>query len=92
MSEFSFIIFNQLVKCQAINNSVNTMNTESNQSPEFEGQCAFALSTGKKEVEGKENCYLVQGGKKYLFSNPVAKFLWRILPGRKEKAESTWIG
>lgn len=67
------------------------MRTESNQNPEFRGQCAFALSTGKKGVKGKENCYLVQDDKKYLFSNPVAKFLWRVLPGRKAKAESTWI-
>lgn len=66
------------------------MSKESNHDPEFQGQCAFALSTGKKGVEGKENCYLIQDGKRYLFSNPVAKFLWRILPGRREKAESTW--
>jgi hypothetical protein len=66
------------------------MDTASNQPPEFDGQCAFALSTGKKGVHGKENCHLVQDGKKYLFSNPVAKFLWRILPGRKMKAESAW--
>ncbi|WP_421774297.1 hypothetical protein [Gracilimonas sp.] len=66
------------------------MDTESQQSSEFDGQCAFALSTGKKGVHGKENCYLVQDGKKYVFSNPVAKFLWRILPGRVKKAEAAW--
>lgn len=66
------------------------MNKESNPSSEFNGQCAFALSTGKKGVEGKESCYVVQDNKKYLFSNSVAKLLWRILPGRKAKAESTW--
>lgn len=66
------------------------MSKESNQQPEFQGQCAFAISTGKKGVEGKENHVLIQDGKKYLFSKPVAKFLCRILPDRKEKAESNW--
>ena len=61
-------------------------------SPEFEGQCAFALSTGKKGVPGKAGIALEEDGKTYLFSNPVAKFLWKVLPGRKEKAESTWTG
>jgi hypothetical protein len=58
--------------------------------PEFKGQCAFALSLGKQGVTGSESCYSIRDGKKYLFSNPVAKFLFAILPGRKEKAESHW--
>ena len=61
-----------------------------NMQPEFGGECAFALSTGKKGVAGKDTCSEVQEGKKYLFSNPVAKFLWKILFGRREKAETTW--
>ena len=60
------------------------------QSPEFGGQCAFALSTGKNGVLGKNNLFVIQNGKKYLFSNPVAKFLWKIFPGRREKAEACW--
>lgn len=66
------------------------MTEQSQPSPEFAGQCAFALSTGKTGVAGRPNLYAVQGGKKYLFSNPVAKILWRVLPGRKQKAEATW--
>jgi hypothetical protein len=68
------------------------MNTESNQniSPEFNGTCAFALSTGKKDVHSDGSHFLIQDGKKYHFSNAVAKLLWRILPGRKNKAETTW--
>jgi len=66
------------------------MNSQLAQSPEFKGQCAFALSVGKKGVAGKDNCYVIQDGKKYLFSNPVAKFLWRVVPGRKKKAELNW--
>lgn len=63
---------------------------QSEQAPEFDGQCAFALSTGKKGVAGKPALYKVQHAKRYLFSNPVAKFLWSVLPGRRKKAEATW--
>ena len=66
------------------------MTAPSDQLPEFDGQCAFALSTGKKGVAGKPALSTVQDGRKYLFSNPVAKLLWRILPGRRGKAELTW--
>ncbi len=66
------------------------MAAPSEQSPEFDGQCAFALSTGKKGVAGKQSCYAIEDGRKYLFSNPVARFLWRVLPGRKKKAEENW--
>jgi hypothetical protein len=66
------------------------MKPQSESSAEFEGRCAFAVSLSKKDVAGSESCYLIQDGKKYLFSNPVAKLLWRIIPGRKKKAESNW--
>lgn len=59
---------------------------------EFGGECAFAVSLGKKGVPGKPGVYTVRNGKKYLFSNPVAKFLWSILPGREEKARANWSG
>lgn len=57
---------------------------------EYGGQCAFAVSVGKKGVEGKPNHYVIRDGKKYVFSNPVAKLLWSILPGRKRKADTNW--
>lgn len=57
---------------------------------EFDGQCAFALSTGKKGVDGSKDLSLDQDGKTYYFSNFFARFLWKVLPGRREKAESTW--
>lgn len=57
----------------------------------FNGQCAFAVSVGKKDVKATGNHYVIQDGKKYLFSNPVAKVLWTVIPGRKKKAEMNWI-
>ncbi|MBI3563053.1 MAG: hypothetical protein HY080_15190 [Gammaproteobacteria bacterium] len=67
------------------------MNQQSEQSAEFNGHCAFAVSLGKKEMAGNESYYVIQDGKKYLFSNPIVKFLWRVIPGRKNKAESIWL-
>jgi hypothetical protein len=58
---------------------------------EFGGQCAFAVSLGKKEVMCNGKHYLIQKGKKYHFSNPIAKFLWQVFPERKKKAESNWL-
>ncbi|WP_310363224.1 hypothetical protein [Neobacillus drentensis] len=64
------------------------MNQSSNS--EFDGHCAFAESLGKKDVMCNGKNSVVQQGKTYQFSNPVAKLLWLVLPGRKQKAESTW--
>lgn len=58
--------------------------------PEFNGQCAFAVSLGKKNVDCNGKYNIEKNGKKYNFSNPVAKLLWQVLPGRKQKAESNW--
>ena len=66
------------------------MRPQSEPSPQFDGQCAFAVSLGKKGVKGNPSCSAIRDGKKYLFSNPVAKFLWSVLLGRKEKAEANW--
>jgi len=66
------------------------MNQNSEPAPQFNGECAFAVSLGKKGVIGREDLRLVQNGKTYLFSNAVAKLLWKLIPGRKEKAESNW--
>jgi len=60
-----------------------------NKSVEFDGHCAFALSIGKLEVMGTDS-RLTVNNKTYVFSNPVAKFLFRILPNRVEKAEANW--
>lgn len=57
---------------------------------EFDGRCAFAVSLGKPEVEGSHKWSVIQGGKRYLFSNPIAKILWTIAPGRRKKAEERW--
>jgi hypothetical protein len=57
---------------------------------EFEGRCAFAVSTGKTNVMGGTDTATIKG-KTYAFSNPVAKFLFKILPNRIEKAEVNWI-
>lgn len=57
--------------------------------PMYNGHCAFAVSTGKTDVQGGEHA-LVKDGKTYLFSNPVAKLLFRILPNRAAKADKVW--
>ncbi|WP_258103589.1 hypothetical protein [Marinoscillum sp. MHG1-6] len=55
----------------------------------FEGHCAFAVSTNKLDVTGG-NHELVIDGTIYLFSNPVARFLFKVMPGRLEKANQNW--
>jgi hypothetical protein len=56
----------------------------------YEGQCAFGLSTGKTGVEGKSDNSFTDETGTYHFSNPVAKFLWKVLPNRKAKADEAW--
>jgi YHS domain-containing protein len=56
---------------------------------QFDGNCAFAVSTGKMEVKGTAYSSTLDG-KVYFFSNPIAKFLFRILPNRVEKANANW--
>ena len=58
--------------------------------PEYGGNCAFATSIGKKGVKGNPQYSLKIGSKRYIFLNPVAKLLFRILPGRKSKADKNW--
>jgi hypothetical protein len=77
-------------RAEAISVEETILMGESRQAPEFGGECAFALSTGKKGVTGKSTPYTVQDGKKYLLSNPVAKLLWRVLPSRPRRAQATW--
>jgi len=63
--------------------------TNQNKTAEYDGHCAFAVSTGKMEVEGGKNSSTIDG-KTYLFSNPIAKLLFKLLPNRIDKADSNW--
>jgi hypothetical protein len=58
--------------------------------PQFDGECAFAVSLGKSDVAGSAKHQVVADGSTYYFKNPVARFLWRILPNRSQKAEGAW--
>jgi hypothetical protein len=58
--------------------------------PEYEGECAFAVSTGKRHVDGSPKHAIVDGDKTYYFKNGAARFLWKFLPGRAVKADATW--
>ena len=62
---------------------------ESKKALEYDGHCAFALSTGKTDVMGGKHSLTIDD-KTYLFSNPVAKILFRILPNRINKANEAW--
>lgn len=55
----------------------------------YDGHCAFAVSTGKIDVKGGKHT-LTRDGKTYVFSNPVAKLLFKLLPNRIEKANEVW--
>ena len=48
------------------------------------------MSLGKKEVMGLKKYTFVKDGKNYIFSNPIAKFLFRALPNTKNKADVHW--
>jgi YHS domain-containing protein len=56
---------------------------------EYNGHCAFAVSTGKTDVKGG-NHYVTMDGKTYVFSNPIAKLLFKLLPNRIKKANEVW--
>ena len=56
---------------------------------EYNGLCAFALSTGKTDVKGGKHTATING-KTYAFSNPVAKILFKLLPNRIAKADAVW--
>ncbi len=64
-------------------------NDNSSKSAKHDGHCAFAVSTGKTDVKGG-NSSLTIDNNTYLFSNPVAKLLFKLLPGRIEKAANNW--
>ncbi len=56
---------------------------------EYNGHCAFAVSTNKLDVKGGKHSATIDG-KTYIFSNPIAKFLFKILPNRIQKADAAW--
>ena len=55
----------------------------------YDGHCAFAVSTGKTAVKGGKDSAIIDG-KTYKFSNPIAKFLFKVLPNRVGKADAIW--
>lgn len=57
-------------------------------SPRYDGNCAFAVRTGKLDVPGKHETVI--NGQLYRFSNVVAKWLFRVMPGSAEKADANW--
>lgn len=65
------------------------MNTDEPQ-PEYDGECAFAVSTGKRHITGSATRSVVDGDRTYYFKNGVARFLWKVLPGRAAKADAVW--
>ena len=65
------------------------MNSSNSNKVAYDGRCAFAVSTGKTDVNGGKHSLTIDG-RTYMFSNPVAKLLFRILPNRVEKADSVW--
>lgn len=66
------------------------MNTDiQNNTAAYNGHCAFAVSMGKTDVKGGKHSLTIEG-RQYLFSNPIAKFLFKMLPNRIEKADANW--
>ncbi|WP_106794272.1 hypothetical protein [Aquimarina sp. Aq78] len=57
---------------------------------EYNGNCAFAVSTGKIATKASGKYVLTKNGKHYAFSNSIAKFLFKLLPNRIEKANTAW--
>lgn len=58
--------------------------------PEYSGECAFAMSTGKRDVPGSSKHQIVDGARTYYFKNGVARTLWKLLPDRSGKADAVW--
>lgn len=63
------------------------MNPNAPASAEFDGECAFAVSLGKRGVAGKEGCYAIRDGRRYVFSSAVARILWLLIPGRRRASD-----
>ena len=57
---------------------------------QYNGQCAFAVNTGKTNIKAGDKHTLIKDGKVYAFSNPIAKFLFKLLPNRIQKVDEVW--
>ncbi|SNZ00567.1 hypothetical protein [Flagellimonas pacifica] len=57
---------------------------------EYDGKCAFALSLGKEAPKTNGKHTITKGGKTYTFLNPVAKFLFKLFPNSIQKADTAW--
>lgn len=57
--------------------------------PEFDGECAFAVSLGKNDPPQSGAHQADIDGKTYFFQNPVAKFLFKTM-GRANKAHENY--
>ena len=66
------------------------MQTDQPNKSEYDGHCAFAVSTGKLEVAGSPSHALESNGRTFVFKNGAARFLWRLLPDRSAKADQVW--
>ena len=63
---------------------------QTNGNRQYDGQCAFAVSTGKLGVVASPNHTIETDGRTYAFKNGAARLLWRVLPGRAAKADQVW--
>ena len=63
------------------------------QSYEFDGKCAFALSAGAgpdKAPAGNPKYTLTQDGTTYVFKAAVPRWLFKTIPGSAERARKRW--
>ncbi len=60
-----------------------------NKNIEYNGQYAFAVSTGKTDVKGGKHFSTIDG-MVYAFSNRIAKLLFKLLLNRIKKADEVW--
>jgi hypothetical protein len=61
----------------------------SNETPEFNGECAFAVSLGKTDEPQSGKQQIQQDGRTFYFQNGVAKTLFKLL-NRADKADAAW--
>jgi len=55
----------------------------------YDGHCAFAVSTGSTHVKGGKYT-LKKDGKTYVFSNYIARLLFKLIPGSASRAHKAW--
>ncbi|MEE2524093.1 hypothetical protein V1639_15225 [Pseudarthrobacter sp. J75] len=59
---------------------------------EFDGKCAFALSVGAVEKAPTSNpkYTVVRNGKTYGFLGALARVLFLVIPGSERRAQAAW--